>query len=120
MRLHTRTLIQVWISCAAVALAACAPQTETTTEAADSAPAAAPPPPVPVSEPPPASPESGGSQFPDVITAQRGGFVPEGIEYDRANERLLTGSLAEGSIFEIGMDGSVNAFITDPALVSSA
>jgi DNA-binding beta-propeller fold protein YncE len=124
MRLRNRTSIQLWISCAAFALAACAPQTETSTQAADSEPAAAPPPPVPVSQPAPAAPApaastTNASRFPDVISAQRGGFVPEGIEYDRANQRLLTGSLAEGSIFEIGADGSVNEFITDPALVSS-
>lgn len=119
MRIHTRTSIPVWISCAAVALVACAPETETATEAGDTQPMTAPPPPVPVAEPAPAPPTPGSSQFPDVITAQRGGFVPEGIEYDRANQRLLTGSLAQGSIFEIGADGSVNEFINDPALVSS-
>lgn len=57
--------------------------------------------------------------IPDVITAERGGFVPEGIEYDRANGRFLTGSLADGSIYEVGLDGSLTAFIMDPALVSS-
>jgi hypothetical protein len=55
----------------------------------------------------------------DTIVAARGGFIPEGIEYDQAHRRFLTGSLAEGTIFEIGRDGSVTAFITDPALVSS-
>jgi hypothetical protein len=49
----------------------------------------------------------------------RGGFIPEGIEYDKANGRILTGSLAEGSIFVIGRDGSVIPFITDASLVSS-
>jgi len=57
--------------------------------------------------------------IPDVITAQRGGFIPEGIEYDAANGRFLTGSLSEGSIYEIGLDGSVTAIVEDPALVSS-
>ena len=55
----------------------------------------------------------------DVITAERGGFIPEGIEYDQANGRFLTGSLAEGTIFEIERDGSVVPFIRDAELVSS-
>ena len=55
----------------------------------------------------------------DVITAERGGFIPEGIEYDQANGRFLTGSLAEGTIFVIERDGSVVPFIRDADLVSS-
>jgi len=55
----------------------------------------------------------------EVIVANRGGFIPEGIEYDQANGRFLTGSLAEGTIFEIERDGSVVPFITDAELVSS-
>ncbi len=54
-----------------------------------------------------------------VITAERGGFIPEGIEYDQANGRFLTGSLAEGSIFDIERDGRVVPFIRDADLVSS-
>jgi hypothetical protein len=42
-----------------------------------------------------------------AFTAARGGFIPEGVEYDKANGRFLTGSLAEGSIFTIGRDGAV-------------
>lgn len=63
--------------------------------------------------PPPAAPAG------EVITAARGGFIPEGIEYDRANGRFLTGSIAEGSIFVIGRDGSVTPLISDPELVST-
>jgi len=63
--------------------------------------------------PPPAKPAG------DVFTAKRGGFIPEGVEYDQANGRFLTGSLAEGTIFEIKRDGSVVPFITDPQLKSS-
>ncbi len=54
-----------------------------------------------------------------VIVAKRSGFIPEGIEYDQANHRFLTGSLAEGTIFRVGEDGAVTPFATDPALVSS-
>ena len=56
---------------------------------------------------------------PGTIMAERGGFIPEGVEYDTAYERFLTGSIAEGSIFEIGTDGSVTAVITDADLMSS-
>jgi hypothetical protein len=89
-----------------VSIAACALASACTPEPESSAPAqnAAPPPTTPA-----------GASF----TAQRGGFIPEGIEYDAANGRFLTGSLAEGSIFVIGRDGAVTPFITDAALVSS-
>ena len=73
----------------------------------------------PSATPPAARATAAGEQIPDVITAERGGFIPEGIEYDQANRRFLTGSLAEGSIFTIGNDGSVTPVITDPELVSS-
>jgi sugar lactone lactonase YvrE len=71
-------------------------------------------------EPPePAAPAAPATPAGESFTAARGGFIPEGIEYDRANGRFLTGSLAEGSIFVIGRDGSVTPFITDASLVSS-
>jgi sugar lactone lactonase YvrE len=63
--------------------------------------------------PPPAAPKG------EVITTERGGFIPEGIEYDQSNGRFLTGSLAEGTIFIIERDGSVVPFIRDADLVSS-
>ena len=53
---------------------------------------------------PPATPAAPAGE---VITAERGGFVPEGVEYDQANGRFLTGSIAEGTIFTIGRDGRV-------------
>jgi sugar lactone lactonase YvrE len=55
----------------------------------------------------------------ETFTAVRGGFIPEGVEYDRANKRFLTGSLAEGTVFVFGRDGSLTPFITDAALKSS-
>jgi sugar lactone lactonase YvrE len=57
--------------------------------------------------------------LPARIVAQRGGFIPEGIEYDEKNGRFLTGSLAEGTVFRIGTDGAVVPFVMDPDLVSS-
>ena len=56
---------------------------------------------------------------PAMIMAERGGFIPEGVEYDAANGRILTGSLSEGSIMQIHNDGRVTVVISDPALVSS-
>ena len=91
------------LACACTAgLAACSPEPE--------APQSAAPPPAPA----PAAAPLG-----EVITAERGGFIPEGIEYDQANGRFLTGSLAEGTIFIIERDGSVVPFIRDADLVSS-
>lgn len=60
-----------------------------------------------------------GSDLPATIVAERGGFIPEGIEYDTTNHRILTGSLAEGTIFQIHPDGRVTPVVTDPDLVSS-
>jgi sugar lactone lactonase YvrE len=78
------------------------------------------------SEPEPAAPEAEpeaaaapAPALPDMIVAERGGFIPEGVEYDTTNGRLLTGSLSEGSIFQIHEDGRVTAIVTDPDLVSS-
>lgn len=56
---------------------------------------------------------------PAVITAARGGFIPEGVEYDTTAHRFMTGSIAEGSVMAIGLDGTVTAAITDPDLVAS-
>ena len=76
------------------------------------------------SEPEPAATETTPAaasmpELPAMIVAERGGFIPEGIEYDSTNGRILTGSLAEGSIFQIHPDGRVTAVVTDPDLVSS-
>jgi hypothetical protein len=93
-----RVLVSM-VACGVLA-AACTPEPEATAPAAQA---------------PAAPPKPEGESF----TAARGGFIPEGIEYDQANGRFLTGSLAEGSIFVIGRDGSVTPFITDSSLVSS-
>jgi sugar lactone lactonase YvrE len=57
--------------------------------------------------------------LPATIVAERGGFIPEGIEYDSKNRRLLTGSLSEGTIFQIHADGRVTSVVSDPDLRSS-
>jgi hypothetical protein len=101
---------------AAVLLAGCSPEPEPAPPAEPQASAPAPAP-APAPAATPAAQSS--SEIPATIEAERGGFIPEGIEYDLANERFLTGSLAEGSIFEIDNDGSVVPFIRDAELVSS-
>ena len=58
-------------------------------------------------------------ELPDMIVAERGGFIPEGIEYDSTHHRFLTGSLSEGTILEFHSDGRVTPFVSDPDLVSS-
>lgn len=60
-----------------------------------------------------------GADPPDMIVAERGGFISEGVEYDKTNRRFLKGSLSEGSVFEIHDDGRVTAVVSDPDLVSS-
>ena len=73
--------------------------------------------PVPAVEPPPAPPAA--AMLPDEIVAERGGFIPEGVEFDMMNGRLLTGSLSEGSVYEIHPDGRVTAHVEDEELISS-
>ena len=93
-----RATIALVVAASAALAAGCSPEPESPTAAAP---------------PPPAAPKG------EVITVERGGFIPEGIEYDEANGRFLTGSLAEGTIFVIERDGSVVPFIRDADLVSS-
>ena len=99
-----------FVAAAVAVLAGCTPEPESPT--ATSAPPATPPATAPATRPL-ANAEVA------VITAERGGFIPEGIEYDEDNGRFLTGSLAEGTIFVIERDGRVVPFIRDPELVSS-
>ena len=62
---------------------------------------------------------TGGGSGPEIIIAERGGFIPEGIEYDNTRGRFLTGSLADGTVYEIGNDGRLSPVIEDPAIGSS-
>jgi sugar lactone lactonase YvrE len=103
-----------WLIGTSMVLVACAPEPE------PPAPTAAPETPAPAAAAPvPAAPASADSAMPTRIVAERGGFIPEGIEYDQANGRILTGSLAEGSIFQVHNDGSLSVVVSDPELVSS-
>ncbi|MBL4581734.1 MAG: hypothetical protein JKY29_07950, partial [Gammaproteobacteria bacterium] len=56
---------------------------------------------------------------PDRIVAERGGFIPEGIEYDNTRNRFLTGSIADGTIYEVTSSGRLVAAITSPDLNAS-
>ena len=69
--------------------------------------------------PAPEAAASAAASLPATIVAERGGFIPEGVEYDTVNGRLLTGSLSEGSIFQIQGDGRLTEIVNDPELVSS-
>ena len=80
---------------------------------------AEPDPAPPAQAPKPETSELAAVPLPAAIVAERGGFVPEGIEYDATNGRILTGSLTEGSIFQIHADGRVTTMVSDPDLVSS-
>lgn len=62
---------------------------------------------------------SGGNSHPDQIVAARGGFIPEGIEYDTLRNRFLTGSLADGSVYEITNTGALLPVVQDELLVAS-
>jgi sugar lactone lactonase YvrE len=61
----------------------------------------------------------GGTPLPERIVVERGGFIPEGIEFDTTARRFLTGSLVDGTIYEIRSDGTLAAYVVDPELVSS-
>lgn len=60
-----------------------------------------------------------GSRLPAQVEMERGGFIPEGIEFDTVGRRFLSGSLVDGTIYEIGTDGSLTPFVRDGELVSS-
>ena len=61
----------------------------------------------------------GGSRIPGRIVMERGGFIPEGVEFDTTARRFLSGSLVDGTVYEIGMDGRLIPFAVDDDLVSS-
>ncbi|RPI62667.1 MAG: hypothetical protein EHM50_03555, partial [Lysobacterales bacterium] len=99
-----------FIAAAYTVLTGCTPEPESPT--ATSPPPASPPVAAPATRPL-------ANAAVTVITAERGGFIPEGIEYDEDNGRFLTGSLSEGTIFVIERDGRVVPFIRDAELVST-
>lgn len=61
----------------------------------------------------------GSGNLPDRIVLERGGLIPEGIEFDTVERRFLSGSLTDGTVYEIATDGRLRPFIVDSDLVSS-
>ena len=61
----------------------------------------------------------GSGRMANRIVMERGGLIPEGIEFDTVGRRLLTGSLADGTIYQVANDGSLRPFVLDDELVSS-
>ena len=59
------------------------------------------------------------SAQPDKIIAERGGFMPEGVDYDNVNKRFLTGSITEGTIYTLTAKGKVEAVFQDGGLGST-
>ncbi len=59
------------------------------------------------------------SSAPDRIIAERGGFIPEGIEYDNTRKRFLIGSMADGTVYEITSIGTLIPAIRSPDLIAS-
>ena len=56
---------------------------------------------------------------PERIVAERGGIIPEGIEYDNNRNRFLVGSIADGTIYEVTNSGRLLPAITSPDLNAS-
>ncbi|HEX7079889.1 MAG TPA: hypothetical protein VF329_02610 [Gammaproteobacteria bacterium] len=108
----------VAVAAVAALIVGCTDEPEPTSPATE--PEAESPPPVasPQAASPQAEPPEAG-EIPEMIVMERGGVIPEGIEYDRTNARFLVGSLAEGTVFEVGNDGSLTPFVMDEQLVSS-
>ena len=77
--------------------------------------AAAAPEPAPAAVPAEPAP----APLPAEITINTPGFLPEGVEYDTANKRFMVGSLAQGTVFVVGNDGTLTPFVKDPDLKSS-
>src|SRR5688572_24920325 len=100
----------LFVAAAVTVFAGCTPEPESPTATSAS-------PPTPPAAAPASRPLANAAV--NVIAAERGGFIPEGIEYDEDNGRFLTGSLAEGSIFVFERDGRIVPFIRDAELVSS-
>ncbi|MFO7285657.1 MAG: hypothetical protein C0P79_002290 [Gammaproteobacteria bacterium] len=107
---------------AAAMLAACTEEPSTSPSVDSTAEPSASPSAQPAAEPAapaPAAQSAGAGDIPDRIVIERQGVIPEGIEYDQTNRRFLVGSLGEGTVFEVGLDGRLTPFVTDDELVSS-
>ena len=59
-------------------------------------------------------------QIPSEITIDEPALFPEGIEYDRVNQRFLISSVAQGTIGTVDQHGNYEPFIEDEAFVATA
>lgn len=103
-------VVNVSVPFVALLLAACTPESTPSPSAPAESPGA---------PPEEAAPLSARDDTPPMITLERGGIIPEGIEYDPKGERFLVGSLSEGTVFAVATDGALTPFIEDPDLHSS-
>lgn len=113
------TRIVLGAAIAAVLLNGCGGSDQAEAPAQQASPPAAAPAPEPVAPPPAPPPQAPVAELPAAITAERGGFVPEGIEYDAQRMRLLVGSIREGTVFSIDAAGKLTPLVQDADLVSS-
>ncbi len=58
----------------------------------------------------------GTKEIPDQINFTRPLLYPEGIAFDRRNDRFLVSSVSTGTIGAVRYDGTYSPFIQDPAL----
>ena len=100
--LGVRSIIPAAALCCALALS-CSDATESEPDVAAPRPAAA-------------EPEVG---WPETIVAERNLFIPEGVEYDKTHGRILVGSLADGSVYQLERDGRLTPVVEDAELLSS-
>lgn len=56
---------------------------------------------------------------PAEVIVNQAGLLPEGVEYDAANDRFLFGSLSQGTIFQIQEGGEAEPFVEDDDLGST-
>jgi sugar lactone lactonase YvrE len=59
------------------------------------------------------------SEFAQEITFTQQNLFPEGVVYDKFNNRFYVSSTTNGDIGIVGVDGSYTPFITDPALIGT-
>ncbi len=57
---------------------------------------------------------------PDVILVDKPGLMPEGIEYDSERDALLIGSVTQGTIHAVALDGTLTPLASSDNLTSSA
>src|SRR5262245_47661416 len=57
--------------------------------------------------------------IPDKITITQPGLYPEGIAFDKFNDRFLVSSFGQGTIGAVSFDGNYTPLIQDPDLKST-